>query len=132
MNRRFRDPFSLWLSVSMFAACLDVALTLFGGGRYTLGWYVARSLSLVTGVTVLTALLCELVVQAGRVAEMNGALEAMLHTDALTGLFNRRAFETAMATEWRRGRREQTAISLVMIDIDLFKGFKRPLRASGW
>jgi diguanylate cyclase (GGDEF)-like protein len=123
VKHRFRNALSLWLSVSMLAASLDVALTLFGGGRYTLGWYVARSLSLVTGVTVLTALLCELVTQAGRVAEVNGALEAMLRTDVLTGLYNRRAFDTAMATEWRRSRREQIAVSLVMIDIDLFKGF---------
>jgi diguanylate cyclase (GGDEF)-like protein len=122
-KHRFRDPLSLWLSVSMLAASLDVALTLFGGDRYTLGWYVARMLSLVTGVTVLTALLCELVMQAGRVAEVNGALEAMLRTDVLTGLYNRRAFNTAIATEWRRSRREQIAVSLVMIDIDMFKGF---------
>ncbi len=123
VKHRFRNPLSLWLSVAMLAAALDVALTLFGGGRYTLGWYVARALSLVTGVTVLTALLCELVVQAGRVAEVNGALEAMLRTDVLTRLYNRRAFEVAMETEWRRSRREQIAVSLVMIDIDMFKAF---------
>ena len=122
-RQRFRDPVSLWLSVSLLAASVDVTLTLFGGGRFTLGWYVARSLSLVTGITVLTALLSELVEQAGRVAEVNGTLEAMLRTDVLTGVANRRAFDAGMTTEWRRGRREQTALSLLMIDIDLFKGF---------
>ncbi len=39
---RLRDPLSLWLVVALLAAGLDVALTLFGGGRFTLGWYVAR------------------------------------------------------------------------------------------
>ncbi len=120
---RWRDPLSLWLSVSLLAATADVALTLFGGGRFTLGWYVARSLSLVTGLTVLTALLSELVRQAGRVAEVNGQLEQMLRTDVLTGVANRRAFDTTISAEWRRARREQTPLSLVMIDIDLFKGF---------
>ena len=122
-KRGLRDPLSLWLSVSILAATLDVTLTMFGGGRYTLGWYLARTLSLVTGLTVLVALLAELVSQAGRVAEVNGRLETMLRTDVLTGLANRRAFEIAMAAEWRRGRREQTVISMLMIDIDLFKGF---------
>ena len=122
-KRRFRDPLSLWLSVSLLAATIDVALTLFGAGRFTLGWYVARSLSLVTGITVLVALLSELVAQAGRVSEVNGQLEQLLRTDALTGVANRRAFDAAMVHEWRRARREQTAVSLLMIDIDLFKGF---------
>ncbi len=55
-----------------------------------------------TGVTVLIALLSELVGQAGRVAEVNGQLEQLLRTDVLTGVANRRAFDIAMATEWRR------------------------------
>ena len=122
-KRGLRDPLSLWLAVSILAATLDVALTLFGGGRYTLGWYLARTLSLITGLTVLVALLAELINQAGLVAEVNGQLETMLRMDVLTGLANRRAFEVSMAAEWRRGRREQTVISMLMIDIDLFKGF---------
>lgn len=122
-KQRLRDPLSLWLSVSMLAATLDVLLTIFGGGRFTMGWYVARTLSLVTGITVLVSLLSELVSQASRVAEVNDRLEQMLRTDVLTGIANRRAFDLAMATEWRRARREQTAVSLLMIDIDLFKGF---------
>ena len=122
-KQRFRDPLSLWLSVSLLAATVDVALTLFGGGRFTLGWYAARSLNLVTGITVLIALLSELVGQAGRVAEVNGQLEQLLRTDVLTGVANRRAFDVAISAEWRRSRREHTALSLLMIDIDLFKGF---------
>jgi diguanylate cyclase (GGDEF)-like protein len=123
VKQGLRDPLSLWLSVSILAAILDVALTMTGGGRYTLGWYLSRTLSLITGLTVLIALLYELVIQAGRVAEVNAELETMLRTDVLTGLANRRAFETAVSAEWRRARREQTATSMLMIDIDLFKGF---------
>ncbi|WP_158742831.1 sensor domain-containing diguanylate cyclase [Acidisphaera sp. L21] len=123
VRHRFRDPLSVWLAVAMLAATLDVTLTLFGGGRFTLGWYAARSLSLVTGVTVLAALLSDFVGQAGRVAQVNKQLELMLRTDVLTGVANRRAFESTLSAEWRRGRREQTEVSLLMIDIDLFKGF---------
>ena len=120
---RCRDVLSLWLAVAMLAASLDVALTLFGDGRFTLGWYAARALSLMTGTCVLYALLSALMREAGRVAEANARLEQALQTDVLTGLSNRRAFDTALTAEWRRAQREQTPVSLLMVDIDCFKGF---------
>ncbi len=120
---RLRSPLAVWLAVSMLASILDVMLTLFGGGRFTVGWHVSRALNLLTGVTMLAALLADLVAQARRADELNARLEQMLHTDTLTGLKNRRAFESVMDTEWRRCRREQTPLSLLMIDIDLFKRF---------
>lgn len=50
-------------------------------------------------------------------------LAALADTDALTGLSNRRAFDKVMLAEWARARREQTPLSLLMIDADHFKGF---------
>lgn len=44
-------------------------------------------------------------------------------TDGLTGLANRRAFDEALEREWRRTLREGSQISLILLDIDLFKGF---------
>lgn len=44
-------------------------------------------------------------------------------TDGLTGLANRRHFDTVIAREWQRAQRESTPISLLMIDADLFKPF---------
>jgi len=41
--------------------------------------------------------------------------------DPLTGLPNRRNFETRMSYEWSRAQREQTPLSILMIDIDHFK-----------
>ena len=120
---RLRSPLAVWLAASMLASILDVALTLFGGGRFTIGWHVSRALNLLTGVTMLLALLADLVSQARRADELNAQLEQLLHTDTLTGLKNRRAFDAAVDTEWRRSRREQTPLSLLMIDIDLFKHF---------
>ena len=120
---RCKDVLALWLAVALLAALLDVALTLFGGGLFTLGWYAARVLSLMTGVCVLFALLSALMREAGRVAEANARLEQALQTDVLTALSNRRAFDAALAAEWRRAQREQTPMSLLMVDIDCFKGF---------
>ncbi len=41
--------------------------------------------------------------------------------DSLTGLSNRRRFDTALEMEWRRGRRTGNVLSMLMVDIDRFK-----------
>jgi diguanylate cyclase (GGDEF)-like protein len=51
------------------------------------------------------------------------AVEALALTDALTGLANRRKFDQAFNGEWRRGLRDHRPISLLMIDVDLFKSY---------
>ena len=51
------------------------------------------------------------------------ALEALAVTDPLTRLANRRQFDHGLAEEWRRGFREQQALSLLMIDADWFKSY---------
>ena len=47
----------------------------------------------------------------------------MIMSDALTGAPNRRAFDQALRSEWRRCSRNQEPLSVVMIDIDDFKLF---------
>jgi len=50
-------------------------------------------------------------------------LSAMALADGLTGLANRRAFDEALKEVWRRTLREGTQMSLLLLDIDCFKGF---------
>jgi len=50
-------------------------------------------------------------------------LEHDATTDALTGLANRRAFDTALAVEWGRAVRNDTDLSLILLDVDRFKTF---------
>lgn len=50
-------------------------------------------------------------------------LSRLALTDALTGLANRRAFDEALDREWKRTLREDTQISLLLLDIDHFKRF---------
>lgn len=44
-------------------------------------------------------------------------------TDGLTGLANRRAFDTALSAGWMEAVERGAEISLVLADIDFFKGF---------
>ena len=58
-----------------------------------------------------------------RLREANHRLERLSQLDALTGIANRRAFDEALAHEWRRCCRARTPLALVMIDIDCFKAY---------
>ncbi|MFH7320673.1 diguanylate cyclase [Desulfurivibrio sp. D14AmB] len=53
----------------------------------------------------------------------NRQLNELSLTDALTGLANRRCFQEALQTEWRRAMRCGQPLTLVMADIDFFKQF---------
>jgi diguanylate cyclase (GGDEF)-like protein len=120
---RGRTTVDLWLCVAMLTATLDVLLGLYGGGRFTLGWYVSRLLSLGTGITVLVALLAELTALFSKISGMNEHLQLLSVTDGLTQIANRRGFDEALDRAWRSAEREATAVSLLMVDIDHFKGF---------
>jgi len=53
----------------------------------------------------------------------NARLGKQSLTDALTGVPNRRAYETKILEEHARSRRTGASLSLLLIDIDLFKQF---------
>lgn len=53
----------------------------------------------------------------------NLRLRQLLDRDALTGIANRRRFDETLLHEWRRARRTQTPLSLLMIDVDHFKNY---------
>ncbi len=61
--------------------------------------------------------------EIGRRAEAERKLEEMATTDALTGLRNRRKFDSVIEIEWRRAMRQKTPIALLMIDADHFKSY---------
>ena len=63
---------------------------------------------------------------AERTSEVHAAsarLAQLAREDGLTGLLNRRAFDAVLDEECRRAHREQTPLSLVLLDIDFFKRF---------
>ncbi len=55
------------------------------------------------------------------VANYEEQLVEMNRKDALTGIYNRRFFETSLQQEFKRSLRHGRALSLIMIDLDYFK-----------
>jgi diguanylate cyclase (GGDEF)-like protein len=80
----------------------------------------ATMLALITFVLAVTLFLAR---EIDRRALAEDRLEELATTDALTGLKNRRKFDTDVETEWRRAARQKIPIGLLMIDADHFKSF---------
>lgn len=56
-----------------------------------------------------------------KVGVLNERLSELAHTDALTGLYNRRAYDQHLAREWRRVQRNGAPLSVLLVDADHFK-----------
>ena len=50
-------------------------------------------------------------------------LESLAHTDALTQIANRRAFDQRLALEVQQHQRTQSPLTLILIDVDYFKRY---------
>lgn len=57
----------------------------------------------------------------GALQKANQKLERLAAVDGLTNIANRRRFDEYLKTEWKRMRRNQKTLSLIMCDIDCFK-----------
>jgi diguanylate cyclase (GGDEF)-like protein/PAS domain S-box-containing protein len=55
--------------------------------------------------------------------QLEAQLQRLSQQDGLTGLYNRRFFDSQLASEWRRVRRQGASLTLLMIDIDYFKRY---------
>jgi len=56
-------------------------------------------------------------------ASANRELEKLSRQDGLTGIANRRYFDSYLVTEVRRAAREKASVSLILSDVDHFKAF---------
>jgi diguanylate cyclase (GGDEF)-like protein len=131
LRRRPYCALDLWLIVVICAWLFDIALSAgLNAGRFDVGFYAGRIYGLMAASFVLLAMLTQSGVlyarliaayerDRGRAAE----LLRLSATDPLTGIANRRAFDQALESEWRRTLRYKTPLSLLMIDVDYFKRF---------
>lgn len=65
----------------------------------------------------------ELLVTQEKLLVLNHELENIALHDALTGLANRRQFDIALSTEFKRAMRNGQSLALLMMDVDYFKRY---------
>jgi diguanylate cyclase (GGDEF)-like protein/PAS domain S-box-containing protein len=58
-----------------------------------------------------------------KLASLQQELEELSFKDGLTGVANRRMFDTIMAAEWDQARFHHQPLSIIMLDIDYFKQY---------
>jgi diguanylate cyclase (GGDEF)-like protein len=100
VGKRWEDIYNLWRIEATRIGAIMAALAVF---VLAVSLFLAREIS--------------------RRATAEEKLEELATTDALTGLRNRRKFDTAIEAEWRRATRQKRPLALLMIDADHFKTF---------
>jgi diguanylate cyclase (GGDEF)-like protein len=65
----------------------------------------------------------QLILEKEKAEDLVKSLLAISTLDGLTGIPNRRHFDSILAKEWNRASRSKTSISLIMCDIDYFKPY---------
>ena len=123
LRLRAQTAEQLWVTIAMVAACFDLWLTFRGSNRFALGWYLAKCGSFVTSLVVFTSLFHDITKLYRSSAEANLLLEELARLDGLTGTYNRRHFDATLKVEWGRAMRDSRPLSLLMLDVDLFKQF---------
>lgn len=63
----------------------------------------------------------ELVIANEKLHQLNEVLEQLSSLDGLTGIPNRRRFNSYIELEWKRAQRQKLNLSLILLDIDKFK-----------
>jgi diguanylate cyclase (GGDEF)-like protein len=109
--------------IDMYPLILDVALStrdIYVEWRRR-AWIIGSLIAALDATIIALALLFSRQLHLRRLAE--DELRELARTDALTGLNNRRAFEEHLDEEWRRAHRNGWPLSMLLIDVDSFKGF---------
>jgi diguanylate cyclase (GGDEF)-like protein len=112
-SRRRSGP-ERWSIVAILVCLCDLTLTYYSGSRFSLGWYIGRSLTLLSSAGVLMAMLIAFQGLKSR-AEHEAAY------DALTGLVNRRSVYESLDQMIANCRRSKAPLSVISLDLDLFK-----------
>jgi diguanylate cyclase (GGDEF)-like protein len=90
-----------------------------GGATSIVPWVVFALVAILGGLLV--ALFGRSLADRARLAQLSGTLEKTARTDALTGLYNRRALGEHLTRIAASARRRVEPLSVLMIDLDRFK-----------
>ena len=127
----FRTVLQVWVGVALFALLCDNVITMLGGDRLSVGWYVGRLNALFSAVVIMCMYLAEIKrayltsfgaaqQMAAACAQLEVAVEQALNDD-LTGLPGRALF--LQQAEQLRARNDAAGISTAVLFLDL-DGFK--------
>jgi diguanylate cyclase (GGDEF)-like protein len=109
--------------IDMYPLILDVALStrdIYVEWRHR-AWIIGSLIAALDVTIIALAVLFSRQLRYRRAAEEE--LRVLARTDGLTGLNNRRTFEEHAEEEWRRAQRNAWTLSMLLIDVDSFKGF---------
>jgi len=123
--------FMVWLVMSLhFRYAAAVAITISSAYAWgTMHWQFPMQeqiFSVVTlfGVNMIGGYSCFKLEAAVRQAFLESRmLNDLAERDGLTGLYNRRRYDKDVERLWRQSRRDQSQLTLLLVDIDHFKAF---------
>jgi predicted signal transduction protein with EAL and GGDEF domain len=119
-----KSVLDLWLLVVIFMLLLSAALnSVLNTGRFDFGFVFGRLFGLAAASFVLINLLIQNSRLYAKLAAGQAELQRLTRVDPLTGIANRRAFDAAIESEWRRAMRNKTSLALLLVDVDGFKSF---------
>lgn len=122
------NPFMRQFSLPILRACYGLSLAmLFPIGWIFLQWLAGRSPfsaenfdALLYGyITLMAGGICASIGYA--IGKREQTMTDMALSDSLTGLYNKRYFQTRLNQEFERFQRYKTPVSLIQIDLDHFK-----------
>jgi len=115
-------PHTEWPTTALSAACLSLYLLVFAQGAYrrSLCLHEARE-KLREGEQAMQTANQRLRRQLDEIHALQTQLREQANRDPLTGLYNRRFFDTVVERELARSAREGQSLALMLIDIDHFK-----------
>ncbi len=131
MRRAPRTLLDGWVLLSLGAWVFNTLISgLMSHSDFDLAWYAGRAYGALGSAALVTLLAVEYANQQRRAFEMHSALmasnEALHHLsrhDALTGLPNRRYFDSHLEQQYAVMRRYRRTLAVVIFDVDGFKNY---------
>lgn len=74
-----------------------------------------------TGLVLIRPIVASVVRNQEQLESLNLSLETEAGTDKLTGVYNRRTWDTEIRREFAKARREKESLCMIMTDLDYFK-----------
>jgi diguanylate cyclase (GGDEF)-like protein len=109
------------VTLSILPACIALVLSPHNFTKMVLPFLIIQISFTLRTARLLQSHMFEQMELEQRLTEMNARLVLLSETDGLTGIANRRTFDSRLNVICELGEREPIHVSLLMIDIDYFK-----------